>query len=488
MVDSVLHLGRTDSLYHKRLASEFADFFDDPDIVVYSSAPAENEFAEIFDNDRFERIVTDTDLDNPPLTSPDTEYLQSFEERYGPGAVWRCLSCDRTLVKRGRTGTYHVDRSPYSHEELLCKAESRARVVSELFERYEFDFVYGQNFGSLGGMIAHVIAADEDIPFCRSASTRVSDRFAIHTGVFEDSDRLLATKNRVETKPETFPIEAAEEHMEAVRNGAPAYTRPTPDVYDELQQTDPRWQRLPDAVREYLDVKFGSTRRGQTPALERKYRDVFKRLRRTVQAHTVGFDEFDPDQSFVYFPLHAQPEISLMVWARYFTDQEAVVRNVAQSLPVGMELYVNEHPVMEGGRPSAFYDELRRLPNVRVISRSVDSGRIIDGAAALVTISSTAGLEALIRGVPVLTLGRPGYRRLDTVHEIDDYDELPQAILRATRTGVDTAEVRAYVATALAYGVPRGHPEFPRKMCEQIDESLHDDRPRDDSRSVSDTP
>jgi len=111
------------------------------------------------------------------------------------------------------------------------------------------------------------------------------------------------------------------------------------------------------------------------------------------------------------------------------------------------------------------------LPNVRVISRSVDSGRIIDGAAALVTISSTAGLEALIRGVPVLTLGRPGYRRLDTVHEIDDYDELPQAILRATRTGVDTAEVRAYVATALAYGVPRGHPEFPRKMCEQIDES-----------------
>jgi hypothetical protein len=286
-------------------------------------------------------------------------------------------------------------------------------------------------------------------------------------------------------------MEAARDHISAVRSGSPAYEMPDPDIYDELQseeETRGKLAKLPGAIREYYAIRFGSGPGRQTPVLERKYWELLKKVRAKTQPYTVGFDEFDPDQSYVYFPLHAQPEISLMVWARYLTDQPAVVRNVAQSLPVGMELYVNEHPYMNGARRSGYYDRLRRLPNVRVLPRSVDSSRIMDDAEAVVTISSTAGLEALVREVPVLTLGKPGYRKLDTVHTLDGYEKLAETLVDAIAEGVDMDEVTAYIAAVLETGVPRDDPEFPTKMCKQVEEELFRHDETIDSETVSGLP
>jgi len=475
MINSILHLGEIDSIGHRRLASAFTEFFDDPEIVIYSASESDDEYTQIFENESFAETVFDERLDSWPPDPPDVDYLKQFEAEHGAGTVWRCLSTDRSLVKRGITGKFHIDESPFTHDELLALAETRVRLLTDLFESYEFDFVYGQNYGNLGGMIAYTIASNRDIPFYRFRSTRVSDRFAIHEGITEDSDRLLRAKTAAQTDPDPFPIEAARDHISAVRSGSPAYEMPDPDIYDELrseEETQGKLAKLPRAVREYYAIRFGSGPGRQTPVLERKYWELLKKVRAKTQPYTVDFDEFDPNQSYVYFPLHAQPEISLMVWARYLTDQPAVVRNVAQSLPAGMELYVNEHPYMNGARRSGYYDRLRRLPNVRILPRSVNSSRVMDDAEAVVTISSTAGLEALVRGVPVLALGRPGYRKLHMVHTLDGYEELTETLVDAVAAGVDMDEVRAYVAAALEAGVPRDHPDFPRKICEQIDEEL----------------
>ena len=52
---------------------------------------------------------------------------------------------------------------------------------------------------------------------------------------------------------------------------------------------------------------------------------------------------------------------------------------------------------------------LRQRPNVRLVAPRASSHDLIRGAEAVVVISSTVGLEALLYDKPVLTLGQPYY-------------------------------------------------------------------------------
>jgi len=112
MVDSILQLGERDSIYHRRVADAFTEYFDDPDIVIYSANENNDEYTQIFENESFAETVIDERLDSWPPEPPDIEYLEQFEAEYGTGTLWRCLSADRSLVKRGRLVTCGATAGP----------------------------------------------------------------------------------------------------------------------------------------------------------------------------------------------------------------------------------------------------------------------------------------------------------------------------------------------------------------------------------------
>jgi hypothetical protein len=135
-------------------------------------------------------------------------------------------------------------------------------------------------------------------------------------------------------------------------------------------------------------------------------------------------------EEFWLFPLMAQPEASTLLHAPFYVDQPALIRNIAQSLPVDDKLYVKEHVGSLGTRPLSFYREIKSIPNVRLLSPFEDVPRLIRLSSGVITITSTMGWEALLYEKPCVVFGETFYDFFEGIAKIESITQLP-AILQS---------------------------------------------------------
>ena len=174
-----------------------------------------------------------------------------------------------------------------------------------------------------------------------------------------------------------------------------------------------------------------------------------------------------PDtESFVYFPLHFQPEASTSAKGRHFVDQREAVAIVAASLPNDWKLVVKEHPhqwrrLYE--RAPNYWSRIAMIPNVVVIPHDSDNGRLIADCEGVVSIShSTVATEAWAIGRRVVFLGYSHLREAPGVACANSIEQL-RALWEVPFTPPSVAEMEKYLRRveestfeAALYGRP-GH-------------------------------
>lgn len=154
------------------------------------------------------------------------------------------------------------------------------------------------------------------------------------------------------------------------------------------------------------------------------YRKLFRRnalyIDRDVQAHLfhlqsliwsfLGRYSRDPVANgntgvrYVVFPLHYEPEAVL----NYFSDfqrQEEIAAQILDSLPLGYELVLKEHPSQPGALHLPKWTSLRKAKRVVLLRGDYDSRRLLSLRPITVSIASTFALEAAVAGCPVGVLG-----------------------------------------------------------------------------------
>lgn len=140
-----------------------------------------------------------------------------------------------------------------------------------------------------------------------------------------------------------------------------------------------------------------------------KIRDTIKRQVDFLDYKRFALDhEVEPelDRSFVYLPLHFQPECTTCPMGGVFVDQLLMVRILANSLPENWILYIKEHPFQTGlSRSREFYQSLVQFDTVRLVKRNYSSAKLIANSKAVATVTGTAGWEALFYFKPVLMFG-----------------------------------------------------------------------------------
>jgi hypothetical protein len=131
--------------------------------------------------------------------------------------------------------------------------------------------------------------------------------------------------------------------------------------------------------------------------------------------------------SFVYIPLHYQPELTVTVLGPVFNEQIRIVEYMRSILPDHIEIIVKENPKQtKKQRGTEFYKRIKNIPNCRLIKKG-NSNELIINSLGVCTISGTAGYEALKVGVPVVLFGESvWYQCLDGVIRYKDvtYDKL----------------------------------------------------------------
>jgi hypothetical protein len=134
----------------------------------------------------------------------------------------------------------------------------------------------------------------------------------------------------------------------------------------------------------------------------------------------------DDPRPFVYFPLHVTDDYKIKRVIPHCVDQAAIIELVAASLPQGLDLVLKEHPMSIGRNRLSLLRRLRANENVRLVEPHTSSHELIRRAEAVAVISSTVGLEALLYGQRVMTLGQPFYSGIGATLDVDSFREVPE--------------------------------------------------------------
>jgi hypothetical protein len=159
----------------------------------------------------------------------------------------------------------------------------------------------------------------------------------------------------------------------------------------------------------------------------------------------------------VFYPFHYATDSQVAIRGEAYRDQVAVVELIAKSLPYGYTLWVKPHPAFAGQVPLSGVRAMRNLGNVEVVHPSVHAHELLRRAAALITINSTTGFEALAFRVPVVTLGSSLYRGRGVTTDIANLDDLSASLRTAVHalpaSDADVAQLIAYLVH-ISYEIP----------------------------------
>ncbi|WP_291329266.1 hypothetical protein [Desulfovibrio sp. UCD-KL4C] len=115
-----------------------------------------------------------------------------------------------------------------------------------------------------------------------------------------------------------------------------------------------------------------------------------------------------PKDKIISYFLQLTPEATMCSQAPEYANQEHMLEQIAIHGKFGYTLAIKEHPICYGNRPPSFYKELALLPNVVLLPPSYPTrDLILKSEAVVVATGTTAGLEAIATGKPLICLGHP---------------------------------------------------------------------------------
>ena len=153
-------------------------------------------------------------------------------------------------------------------------------------------------------------------------------------------------------------------------------------------------------------------------------------------------------EPFLFYPLHEEPERTLLIGSPFYTNQIEIIRHIAKSLPITHILLVKEHPSQEvrGWRVSSFYKEIMNIPNVVLIHPDVSVHELIEKSSLVISISGTAALESAFYEKPSIVFVDTIFSNLSFVEKVNSIPELPKIIRTSLEKKVDLSELIHFIS------------------------------------------
>ncbi|MDA7546243.1 hypothetical protein N8870_05345 [Alphaproteobacteria bacterium] len=128
----------------------------------------------------------------------------------------------------------------------------------------------------------------------------------------------------------------------------------------------------------------------------------------------------------IFYAMHFQPEQSTLTQGNWYLNQIALIENISKSLPLGYHLIIKEHPWGRGTRPIWQYQYLSNFHNIMFCDAGTKD--IIQKTKAVLTISGSIILEALVLDKPAIMFGKNFFDYAELIYKIDNISELPNIL------------------------------------------------------------
>jgi len=369
---------------------------------------------------------------------PDIEYLKKIEERLSIN-LWNIAYSDRYFYKFDE---YHH----YSYDQILLILEQECKLIEEVIDEADPDFliIYATDH-QFNRLLAEICKLRGITVLMQGPS-----RFGSRELVYEDFDKMSKILNPISES--THKIQNSNDLKNYIKNyDASNNLESYKKRVAPLSTIRARLKRLVQLFFIYSNKKFlnewqlyGRTR---SKSLLVKPKIKLRRRYTNYYLNKISSKEISSKYPFIYFPLHLEPERALGIAAPYLTNQVEVITHIAKSLPVGIKLYVKDHPAasIKDPRKTSFYKELNKLQNVSILHPSLDKNQILEKCLMVINITSTTGLEAAFFNKPVISLTDTIYSKLSHVRVVKNFEELPSTIKSLLNKKVDEKEFIEFV-------------------------------------------
>ncbi len=347
----------------------------------------------------------------------DISYLKSLGEEYGLPNLWPYITMDRYFMVNHQKTEYLEPRPALSHDQMLKHLQVYFREIKKSLEQALPDVIIFEAVGSTESYILYQIAKKMGI------RTIILDHFRIGNWVILNDNcyNIFSKANEI------FELLRKGSRQSRFNEEARVFLKrlleePSSPYYDDASSKFPSFfNKLSKVARYFIEFsKEGSS----ILYLKRHW---IKSWRKFTGSGLV-FEKPKKGEDFAFFPLHFEPELATLLLAPFYVNQIALIQNIAKSLPVHFKLYVKEHPAMLYYRFPSYFKELKKIPNVRLIDTRVNSFDLIRESKIVLTITGTAGWEAVLLKKPIITFGSCFYNKLPQVQHSDNIEELPSLI------------------------------------------------------------
>ena len=387
----------------------------------------------------FTQLLFDEDIHRRYQTeSIDWEFIKRLEIEYGLPNLWPYIELDRIIRSNQLVRAYPYDTPRYSHEEMIKILQVKAKAIIKFMDEEKPDAVIFSAIGAIGSLLLYSIAKKRNVKILHIRPTCVNTKCTLsgHYGYFSYIDDLFI---KLQTGKISLP-----EHETSVKSFLEKFRqKPEPYCSLDLPKFRPINRRRqfsflnpkkflwsiywwPKKIIRYLADPYRDDYSNINPLWE--IWDNFKKKIRVLIGFESFYDEIDAKENFIFFPLHLEPEIATLLYAPFYKDQLWLIKQIARSLPLDFKLYVKEHPAMVGFRSRRFYRELKKIPNVKLVRPTIESLPLINTAKLIVTISGTAGWEAIQLKKPVIVFGDVFYEQLPMVKKCVAIEQLPYLV------------------------------------------------------------
>ena len=385
----------------------------------------------------FKKIWYYWDYHMAPPTKPDLQYLINFEKKY---------DIDLGILVYGERLFYKYNVFyKFKRNEILNILERDCKFFEEVLDEIKPDFLIIKVTDFHRSHLLAEICKAKEIKVLTTMPTRFGYMATIGSDLQKKDDTWnthIENENNFSSFLELRKyLEKYNRHKQIslIKSGGLDYSiwkKITPSIKWMLKTFDREYRLGYD--------HFGITR---SRAIYFKIGSDLKRRYRKKFLDKNSLKNLKSNEKFVFFPLQVEPERTIGYDAPFYVDQLEVVKNIARSLPIDVKLYVKEHFNMKyrSWREIQFYKDLLSLPNVRLIHTSVNPKRILEKCSMVITISSTAAMEAAFYEKPSIIFTDTVFSALPSVYRIKNLEELPEIIKKAIKTKVNLTDIVKFV-------------------------------------------
>lgn len=401
-----------------------------------------------------------------PLGSPDLASLAAFEAKLGgePG-LFGAVVADRRLFM-GPDCTYSQDyRRRYTDDELLFILQRGCERMEQVFDELRPDVLVGFICVTMLDYLAYLFARARGVRVLNLRPTRVADYVSFNSTLNDPSPEFARRFAQLADGATSPNAEKARAHIARVREQDGRYEGVvSPSDKPALRLTSNRGPvlgRAAGSLRNYLEYRAIARTDNHVPnplrslwfaGLVNPWRA--RLARRNLRSRYLPSDRL-AGLRYIFYPLHTEPEVSLLVYGRPYVNQIEILRWLAMSLPADAVLVVKEHPWMVGKRSMGAYRKMLDIPRVHLVDPSLNARALIQSAAMVAVVTGSVALEAAILRKPVVTFGDCPYNLLppDMVRRCEDPRQLPRLVSdMLARFCCDDNALQRYVSAVMDTG------------------------------------